>query len=199
MTSSMTAVSASARSRSPTTSTEPSDVATAASTPLARMTAAAATADQATARRQPSSAATAPAISGAISGAISTAVPRPPSAVTVTLPMRPWVSSSVAELLELVHVGPPEGQPHPGGEHLKHEHEEQQVERAPELDHERDPGRGKQRGRGDAVVEQQEADDLRQRVTAGHQDEEAEEHDGEPDGERARRRRWRERHEGPTH
>src|SRR5674536_354931 len=192
MISSITAERASARSIPPILSTDPSMVATPASTPPVRMTAAAATADQATARRHPTRPAAAAAASGANSGAASTAVP-PATAVSCSppltgpLPSGALLSSSVPQLPQLVQVGAPERQPHPGGQHLQHQHHQQQVQGHAELHDERDTGGGQERGRGDAVVHQQKPDHLRERAAAGDQDEEAQEHHGQRDRQGLRR------------
>src|SRR5664280_2629474 len=193
MTSSITAESASARSIPPILSTDPSMVAIPASTPPVRMTAAAATADQATARRHPTSPAAAAAASGANSGAASAAVPAAtavscsPPLTGAPLPSGALLSSSVPQLPQLVQVGAPERQPHPGGQHLQHQHHQQQVQGHAELHDERDTGGGQERGRGDAVVHQQKPDHLRERTAAGDQDEEAQEHHGQRDRQGLRR------------
>ena len=67
---------------------------------------------------------------------------------------------------------------------LQHQHHEQHVQGHAELDDQPDPGRREEPDGGDAVVHQQEADQLRQRAPAGDQHEEPDQHHCHPDRDR---------------
>src|SRR6185369_10148182 len=92
-------------------------------------------------------------------------------------------SSSVVQLPQFVEVGAAEGGLDAGGQHPQDHDDEQDVERDAELDDERHAGGGQERGRGDAVVQQQKADQLRQRAAPAGQGEEPDQYHGEGDRE----------------
>src|SRR5579875_2661198 len=77
---------------------------------------------------------------------------------------------------------------HGGGQHLQDDHDQQQVQGGAQLDQERHPGGEQEGDQRDAVVDQQQADDLRHRLASGDQHEQPDQDGGQPERRQTGRR-----------
>src|SRR5664280_2932438 len=87
--------------------------------------------------------------------------------------------ASVVQLTQLIEVEGPELRPDSGSQHAQHADRQQDVQRSSQFDEERHPGGGQKGDEGDAVVDEQEADDLRHRLAPHHHREEPDQQCGE--------------------
>ncbi len=85
------------------------------------------------------------------------------------------------QLAELVEVEGPERAVHRRREHPQHDDDEQDVEGRAELDDERHSGGEQEGDERDPVVDEQQPDDLGDGLSAGDEQEEAEQHRRQPD------------------